>query len=92
MGNCARQRQPISGGIVLAITNPLAHMAEITETYVERDNEQAKVESWRLHVLIEAGFPLPLAERLAASEADLHTCADLIRQGCAPAVAAEILL
>ena len=68
------------------------HMAEITETHVERENEQAKVESWRLHVLIEAGFPLPLAERLAASEADLHTCADLLRQGCTPATAAEILL
>ncbi len=67
-------------------------MAEITETYVERENEQAKVESWRLHVLIEAGFPLPLAERLAASDADLHTCTDLLRQGCEPAVAAEILL
>jgi hypothetical protein len=50
------------------------------------------VESWRLHVLIEAGFPLPLAERLAASDADLHTCVDLMRQGCAPATAAEILL
>ena len=39
-------------------------MAEITETHIEREGEQAKVESWRLHVLIEAGFPLPLAERL----------------------------
>ena len=67
-------------------------MAEITETQSEREGEQAKVESWRLHVLIEAGFPLPLAERLAASEADLHTCVDLMRQGCAPATAAEILL
>ncbi len=67
-------------------------MAEITETYIERENEQAKVTSWRLHVLIEAGFPLPLAERLAASEADLHTCVDLLRQGCTPAMAAEILL
>jgi hypothetical protein len=67
-------------------------MAEITETYVEREGEQAKVESWRLHVLIEGGFPLPLAERLAASDADLHTCVALIRRGCTPATAAEILL
>ena len=67
-------------------------MSEITETPVEIGGEQAKVESWRLHVLIEAGFPLPLAERLAASEADLHTCADLLRQGCTPVTAAEILL
>ena len=64
-------------------------MAEITETHIEREGEQAKVESWRLHVLIEAGFPLPLAERLAASDADLHTCVDLMRQGCAPATARQ---
>jgi hypothetical protein len=43
-------------------------------------------------VLIEAGFPLPLAERLAASEADLHTSVELVAQGCDPIVAAEILL
>ena len=59
---------------------------------IEHQSEREKVESWRLHVLIEAGFPLPLAERLASSDADLHTCVDLMRQGCAPATAAEILL
>ena len=67
-------------------------MAEVTETHIEREGEQAKVESWRLHVLIEAGFPLPLAEQLAASEADLHTCSDLLRQGCTPHTAAQMLL
>jgi hypothetical protein len=67
-------------------------MAELTETPVWREDEQSKVESWRLHVLIEAGFPLPLAERLAGSEADLHTCVALVRQGCDPVVATEILL
>lgn len=66
-------------------------MAETTETPVWGD-EQAKVESWRLHVLIEAGFPLPLAERLAASQVDLHTCVDLLKAGCSPVTAAEILL
>jgi hypothetical protein len=66
-------------------------MAE-TETYVGFGGERAKVESWRLHVLIEAGYPLPLAERLAASEADLHTCVELVEHGCTPATAAEILL
>jgi hypothetical protein len=51
------------------------------------------VESWRLHVLMEAGYPLPLAERLAASHADLHLAVDLVgRRGCAPEIAAEILL
>jgi uncharacterized protein YhjY with autotransporter beta-barrel domain len=56
------------------------------------DTERAKVESWRLHVLIEAGYPLPLAERLAGSEADLHLAVDLVAAGCAADVAAEILL
>ena len=69
-------------------------MAETTETeiYIEDESERAKVEGWRLHVLIEAGFPLHLAERLAASEADLHTCVELVRRGCDPGIAAEILL
>lgn len=67
-------------------------MAETTQTPVELRGEQAKVEGWRLHVLIEAGFPLPLAEKLAASNADLHTCVDLVRRGCNPVTAAEILL
>jgi hypothetical protein len=56
------------------------------------ENERSKVESWRLHVLIEAGYPLPLAERLAGSEADLHVAVDLVHAGCTPETAAEILL
>jgi hypothetical protein len=67
-------------------------MAETTERILETHSEQAKVESWRLHVLMEAGYPLPLAERLAGSEADLHEAVRLLEQGCAPATAAEILL
>ena len=54
--------------------------------------EREKVESWRLHVLIEAGYPLPLAEKLAHSDADLHRAVELIAQGCDPQTAAEILL
>jgi hypothetical protein len=64
-------------------------MTQIAET--SRD-EQDKVESWRLHVLMEAGFPLPLAERIAHSTADLHHAVDLIARGCDPETAAEILL
>lgn len=55
-------------------------------------SERSKVESWRLHVLIEAGYPLLLAERLAGSEADLHRAVELVDRGCAPETAAEILL
>ena len=64
----------------------------MTQTVEHSLTEREKVESWRLHVLIEAGYPLPLAEKLAASEADLHVCVDLVRQGCTPVTAAEILL
>jgi hypothetical protein len=66
-------------------------MSEVTEI-AEVETERSKVESWRLHVLIEAGYPLNLAERLAASEADLHLAVELVGNGCGHATAAEILL
>jgi len=55
-------------------------------------DERSKVESWRLHILIETGYPLPLAERLAVSEADLHIACEMLARGCTPETAAEILL
>jgi hypothetical protein len=62
-------------------------------TVDELRDERAKVESWRLHVLIEAGYPLPLAERIAQSGADLHDAVTLVSdRGCDPEVAARILL
>jgi hypothetical protein len=68
-------------------------MTEMTEITLIETSESSKVESWRLHVLIEAGYPLSLAERLAASEADLHVAVELVRsRGCAHETAAEILL
>ncbi|HEY3543184.1 MAG TPA: hypothetical protein VGK79_11650 [Gaiellaceae bacterium] len=66
-------------------------MSEVTEI-AEIETERSKVEGWRLHVLIEAGYPLRLAERLAASEADLHVAVELVRSGCEHETAAEILL
>jgi hypothetical protein len=67
-------------------------MSKMTEIAVPEVSERSKVESWRLHVLIEAGYPLTLAERLAASEADLHLAVELVSHGCAHVTAAEILL
>ena len=64
-------------------------MSELAETHT---TERSKVESWRLHVLIEAGYPLELAERVAASEADLHHAVELVEKGCSPETAAAILL
>ena len=72
-------------------TNP-TRMAETTETPIWNENEPAKVESWRLHILLEAGYPVHLAERIAGSEVDLHTAVELVRRGCQPTTAAEILL
>ncbi len=63
-------------------------MTQTAETYDER----VKVESWRLHVLVEAGYPIPLAERVAHSNADLHQAVALVRAGCAPDLAAEIVV
>jgi hypothetical protein len=51
-------------------------------------SEREKVVSWRLHVLIEAGYPRELAE----SEADLHHAVELVLAGCAHETAANILL
>jgi len=67
---------------------------EETLTTLEREqDERGKVESWRLHVLMEAGYPLPLAERIAQSDADRHEAVELVGpRGCIPDVAAQILL
>ena len=68
-------------------------MTEMPQPTLEpSQDERAKVESWRLHVLIEAGYPVPLAERVAHSEADLHRAVELVTRGCEPQTAAEILL
>ncbi len=55
-------------------------------------DERSKVHGWRMHVLIEAGYPIDLAEVLADSEADLHEAVHLVERGCAPDIAARILL
>jgi len=67
-------------------------MSELVEITPTAESERDKVASWRLHVLIEAGYPLPVAERVAGSECDLHVAVDLVAAGCRPDVAAEILL
>ena len=68
-------------------------VTQMTQIAESQPTERAKVQSWRLHVLIEAGYPLPLAEKIAAAlDADLHEAVELVHQGCDPRVAAEILL
>ncbi|HEU0193417.1 MAG TPA: hypothetical protein VFQ71_04420 [Gaiellales bacterium] len=57
----------------------------------ERD-QAAEVEAWRLHVLLQAGYPLRVAERLAKSRADLHVAVEILDRGCTPHMAARILV
>ena len=64
----------------------------MTQTAELPQSEREKVESWRLHVLLQAGYPSHLAEKIAHSEADLHHAVELVRAGCTPETAAEILL
>lgn len=54
--------------------------------------EQQKIENWRLHNLVEVGYPVWLAEKIAYSDADLHLAVDLPKRGCAYETAAEIVL
>ena len=67
-------------------------MNDMTQIADHDQPESEKVAGWRLHVLMEAGYPVSLAERLAHSEADLHSAVELVRRGCEPQTAAEILL
>lgn len=62
------------------------------QTLEPRHDERAKVQGWRLHVLVEAGYPVDLAERIADSEADLHDAVELVESGCSPETAVRILL
>jgi len=55
-------------------------------------DEAGKVEAWREHVLLEAGYPPSLARELAGdSSVDLHQAVELVASGCPPETAARIL-
>jgi hypothetical protein len=55
--------------------------------------EQAshEVVRWRREQLLDSGFPLPLAARLAAAPGyDLHALIELVERGCPSEFAARI--
>jgi hypothetical protein len=63
-----------------------------TETPV-RLSEQELVEQWRAEELERAGYPPQAADELAARSDDhLHRDAELIKNGCSPELALQILL
>jgi hypothetical protein len=66
---------------------------EEMQTLEPLQDERAKVQGWRLHVLVEAGYPIDLAERIASDgDVDLHDAVELLESGCSPDTAARILL
>ena len=57
-----------------------------------QETEQEIVERWRAQELERAGFPEDVATELAVrNDVDLHGAIDLIRRGCTPELAAQIL-
>lgn len=51
-----------------------------------------QIEAWRLHVLIQAGYPYDAADLLAAlARVDLHQAVYLIESGCSSELAIQIL-
>ena len=61
-----------------------------TSTTSERGTEE--VVRWRRERLVESGFPLTLAARLAKKlHYDLHALIELVERGCQPELAVRIL-
>lgn len=57
------------------------------------EREQQNIESWRHHCLTRAGYPVEIADGLAVNfDVDLHEAVALVKRGCPPELAAEILL
>ncbi|OFI37981.1 hypothetical protein BIU82_05610 [Arthrobacter sp. SW1] len=54
-------------------------------------DEWSAIVAWRQRLLREAGFPTPLAARMAASRGvDIHELLNLVDKGCPPELAVRI--
>jgi hypothetical protein len=63
------------------------------EVQILRETEQERVEAWRAEELERAGYGRRAAARLATRrDIDLHLAVELLRRGCPPELALEILL
>ena len=57
------------------------------------ETEQERIERWRAEELERAGYEATAASLLAGrADVDLHYAIDLLRNGCAPELALQILL
>jgi hypothetical protein len=60
---------------------------------VQTQSEVERIERWRSDELERAGYDPRQAAKIAARhDVDLHTAVDLVRNGCTPELALEILL
>jgi hypothetical protein len=58
-----------------------------------QDTEREKIERWRAGELERAGYDASAAALLAGrADVDLHHAIDLLRNGCSPELALQILL
>jgi hypothetical protein len=65
----------------------------VTAAELVRERELSQVERWRADELERAGYDARAAALLAKRhDVDLHRAADLLRKGCPPGLALEILL
>ena len=72
-------------------TRPKEMMAAAELT--KQETEQERIERWRAEELERAGFEASAASLLAArADVDLHYAIDLLRNGCQPELALQILL
>jgi hypothetical protein len=61
-------------------------------TELRQELERGDVAEWRSTQLLHAGFPRPLAKRLAADgRYDLHALIELVERSCPPELAVRIL-
>jgi hypothetical protein len=88
---------PLKGGNLSApldevpVQRPEEEMAAAELTHQE--TEQERIERWRAEELERAGYEASASSLLAARmDVDLHYAIDLLRNGCAPDLALQILL
>ena len=63
------------------------------ELDIQLDPEAELVRAWRIEELVRAGYTSEHAQELAdLNYVDLHLATDLLRQGCSPELALQILV
>jgi hypothetical protein len=63
-----------------------------SQRFSDPAGDPARWAGWRVQRLLAAGFPRPLAKRLAAdSRIDVHSLLELVDHGCPPHLAVRIM-